>query len=139
MLVVAKAEQIFIRGFDCDHGTDFASYVDGIPVNMVSHAHGQGYADLHFVIPETIEEMDVYKGPYYAKFGDLETTGAADFKTYNILNQNEIKLEYGQFDTYRIMAMINLLNDKTHLFSKLKREPICGNRIPVYKWVFCQS
>jgi len=115
-----KAEQIFIRGFDCDHGTDFASYVDGIPVNMVSHAHGQGYSDLHFVIPETIEEMDVYKGSYYAKFGDLETTGAADFKTYNILNQNEIKLEYGQFDTYRVMAMINLLNDKTHLFSKLK-------------------
>jgi len=115
-----KAEQIFLRGFDCDHGTDFASYVDGIPVNMVSHAHGQGYADLHFVIPETVEEMDVYKGPYYAKFGDLETSGAADFKTYNILNQNEIKLEYGQFDTYRVMAMINLLNDSTHLFSKLK-------------------
>jgi hypothetical protein len=53
-----KAEQIFLRGFDIDHGTDIAISVDGMPVNMVSHAHGQGYADLHFVIPETVEKID---------------------------------------------------------------------------------
>jgi outer membrane cobalamin receptor len=57
-----KAEQIFLRGFDIDHGTDIAISVDGMPVNMVSHAHGQGYADLHFVIPETVEKIDFGKG-----------------------------------------------------------------------------
>lgn len=61
-----KAEQIFLRGFDCDHGTDVAISVDGMPVNMVSHGHGQGYADLHFLIPETVEGMEVAKGPYAA-------------------------------------------------------------------------
>ncbi|MDQ3072026.1 MAG: TonB-dependent receptor, partial [Bacteroidota bacterium] len=64
-----KAEQIFLRGFDVDHGTDFAISVDGIPVNMVSHAHGQGYADLHFLIPETVGELNVYKGSYSARYG----------------------------------------------------------------------
>ncbi len=58
-----KAEQIFLRGFDVDHGTDVAISVDGMPGNMVSHAHGQGYADMHFVIPETIEAIDFGKGP----------------------------------------------------------------------------
>lgn len=58
-----KAEQLFLRGFDVDHGTDVAINVDGIPVNMASHAHGQGYSDLHFVIPETIEDIDFGKRP----------------------------------------------------------------------------
>ncbi|MDR2470023.1 MAG: TonB-dependent receptor, partial [Tannerella sp.] len=65
-----KAEQIFLRGFDCDHGTDVRLSVDGLPVNMVSHAHGQGYSDLHFVIPETVENIDFGKGAYYADKGD---------------------------------------------------------------------
>lgn len=59
-----KAEQIFLRGFDIDHGTDIGITVDGMPVNMVSHAHGQGYADLHFLIPETIEGIAFDKGSY---------------------------------------------------------------------------
>jgi outer membrane receptor for Fe3+-dicitrate len=114
-----KAEQIFLRGFDCDHGTDFASFVDGIPVNMISHAHGQGYADMHFLTPETVSELDVYKGPYFAKFGDLATSGAGDFKTYNYLTKNVLKIEGGQFNTFRGMLMLNLLKDK-HLLSKYK-------------------
>jgi outer membrane cobalamin receptor len=61
-----KAEQIYLRGFDCDHGTDVSINVDGMPVNMVTHAHGQGYADLHFLISETVDEMEVNKGPYFA-------------------------------------------------------------------------
>lgn len=64
-----KAEQIFIRGFDCDHGTDISLNVDGMPINMVSHAHGQGYADAHFIIPETIETVDFKKGTYNAEKG----------------------------------------------------------------------
>ena len=63
-----KSDQYFIRGFDADHGTDIAIYADGIPVNMPSHGHGQGYADTHFLIPETIESIDVHKGPYSARF-----------------------------------------------------------------------
>ena len=62
-----KAEQIFLRGFDADHGTDVTITVDGMPVNMVSHAHGQGYADLHFLIPETVQGYDFGKGPILLK------------------------------------------------------------------------
>jgi outer membrane cobalamin receptor len=71
-----KADQILFRGFDSDHGTDFQVSVDGIPVNMVSHAHGQGYADLHWLIPETIDRVEVYKGSYYPHLGDFATSGA---------------------------------------------------------------
>ncbi|MFY0255516.1 TonB-dependent receptor [Chitinophaga sp. 30R24] len=107
-----KAEQIFLRGFDCDHGTDISLQVDGMPVNMVSHAHGQGFADSHFIIPETIEAVNFKKGPYYAEKGDFATTGYVDFHTRNMLPQNEIKLEGGMFNTYRALGMFNLLSKK---------------------------
>jgi hypothetical protein len=76
-----KAEQIFLRGFDADHGTDVAVSVDGTPVNLVSHAHGQGYADLHFLIPEVVDAVEVRKGPYDAADGDLATAGAVRLRT----------------------------------------------------------
>ncbi|HZG01695.1 MAG TPA: TonB-dependent receptor, partial [Chitinophagales bacterium] len=114
-----KAEQIFLRGFDNDHGTDFYISIDGMPVNMVSHAHGQGYADFHFVIPETVDKLKVYKGPYTARFGDFSTSGTGEFSTKNSIDQSTVKAEVGMFDTYRGVAMINLL-DKRHLFSKQK-------------------
>jgi hypothetical protein len=104
-----KAEQIFLRGFDIDHGTDIRVTVDGMPVNMVSHAHGQGYADLHFVIPETIEKVDFDKGPYYAAQGDFTTAGYADFKTRNGLDRSMLKLETGRFATQRAVGMVDLL------------------------------
>lgn len=107
-----KAEQIFLRGFDLDHGTDIDITVDGMAVNMVSHAHGQGYADLHFVIPELIENVQFKKGPYHAEKGNFATTGHVDFRTKNMLNQNMLKLEAGMFDTYRGVGMVNLLNKK---------------------------
>ncbi|NML65049.1 TonB-dependent receptor [Hymenobacter sp. RP-2-7] len=112
-----KAEQIFIRGFDADHGTDFAVSLDGLPVNMVSHAHGQGYADFHFVIPETVEQLKIYKGPYTARFGDFATAGAGEFLTKNSLDHSQVKLEVGRFNTYRALAMVDLLGTH-HLFSK---------------------
>lgn len=104
-----KAEQIFLRGFDIDHGTDIAIDVDGMPVNMVSHAHGQGYADLHFLIPEMIERVSFQKGPYQAETGNLATAGSVSFQTKRALDRNFVKLEAGQFDTYRAVAGINLL------------------------------
>ncbi len=113
-----KAEQIFLRGFDCDHGTDFAVSIDGLPVNMVSHAHGQGYADFHFVIPETVEQLKVYKGPYTARFGDFATSGAGEFLTKTRLDHSQAKVEVGQFNTYRGLLMLDLLPQDKHLFSK---------------------
>lgn len=101
-----KAEQIFLRGFDADHGTDINISVDGAPVNMVSHGHGQGYADLHFIIPETIEEVQVVKGPYFARYGDLTTAGAVTFVTADSLPESLVKLEGGLFETYRAVALL---------------------------------
>lgn len=105
-----KAEQIFLRGFDIDHGTDIAINVDGMPVNMVSHAHGQGYADLHFLIPETIDKIDFGKGPYYAAQGNFNTAGYVNFKTKNSLDNNQVGFEVGDFNTLRSFAAINLLD-----------------------------
>jgi outer membrane cobalamin receptor len=104
-----KAEQIFLRGFDLDHGTDINISVDGMPVNMVSHAHGQGYADLHFVIPELIDEVNFNKGPYFADKGNFTTAGFVEFKTKDYLENNFAKVEGGQFNTFRGIAGINLL------------------------------
>ena len=73
-----KANQYFLRGFDADHGTDLALSIDGIPINMVSHAHGQGFADTNFIIPEVVERVEITKGPYFANQGDFATAGAVN-------------------------------------------------------------
>jgi hypothetical protein len=73
-----KANQYFLRGFNLDHGTDFATSLGGMPVNMPSHAHGQGYSDLNFLIPELVDRIEYRKGPYFAKGGDFSAAGAAD-------------------------------------------------------------
>lgn len=105
-----KAEQIFLRGFDNDHGTDISLQVDGMPINMVSHAHGQGYSDSHFIIPETIGNTTFKKGSADAEKGNLVTSGFAAFHTLNALEQNVVKVEAGQFNTYRALGMVNLLS-----------------------------
>ena len=104
-----KAEQIFLRGFDLDHGTDINISVDGMPVNMVSHAHGQGYADLHFVIPELIEKVNFNKGPNFSDKGNFTTAGFVEFKTKDYLDNNFVKAEGGQFNTFRAITGVNLL------------------------------
>jgi len=104
-----KAEQIFLRGFDIDHGTDIAINVDGMPVNMVSHAHGQGYADLHFLIPETVDKIDFGKGTYYASKGDFATAGYVDFGTKQKLDFSSIAVEVGLFNTFRTVGLFDLL------------------------------
>ena len=106
-----KAEQIFLRGFDIDHGTDIALSVDGMPVNMVSHAHGQGYSDLHFVIPETVNKIDFGKGGYYAQEGDFNTAGYVNFKTKDYLKESEISFSAGQFNSLRTVGLFNLLEN----------------------------
>ena len=104
-----KAEQIFLRGFDNDHGTDIQISVDGLPVNMVSHAHGQGYADSHFIIPETVNNIDFGAGPYYTQHGNLNTSGYVAFSTFNNIPQSRIQLEAGRYNTFRALAMIDLI------------------------------
>lgn len=105
-----KAEQIFLRGYDLDHGTDIHITADGLPVNMVSHAHGQGYADLHFVIPETVEKIVFDKGPYAAHAGNMATAGHVEFRTKEFLDNHSIKLEAGRFNSWRALAMLKLFN-----------------------------
>jgi TonB family protein len=85
-----KANQYFLRGFDADHGTDIALSIDGIPINMVSHAHGQGYADSNFVIPEIVERVEVTKGPYFAELGDFSTAGSVNLVTRNDFEHSSI-------------------------------------------------
>ena len=106
-----KAEQIFLRGFDIDHGTDVALSVDGMPVNMVSHAHGQGYADLHFVIPETIDNINFGKGPYYADKGDFNTAGYVDLSLKKSIDKSMVSYEKGQFNTNRFVGLFNVLEN----------------------------
>ncbi len=109
-----KAEQIFLRGFDIDHGTDINLQLDGMPVNMVSHAHGQGYSDLHFIIPELVEEIQYSKGPYDATIGNFATAGAIQFKTKDHLHGSSISQEAGQFNTFRTVAQLNLVDQGQH-------------------------
>ncbi len=80
-----KANQYFLRGYNLDHGSDFAISVDGLPVNMPTHGHGQGYADLNFLIPELVERVDFEKGPFYPEVGDFSGAGAAQFRLFDEL------------------------------------------------------
>jgi len=117
-----KAEQIYVRGFDADHGTDINLSVDGVPVNMVSHGHGQGYADLHFVIPEVVKGLEVYKGPYFAQLGDLATAGSVRLQTRESLDRNVVSLEGGKFGTYRTLAMLQLPLESASISSYIAGE-----------------
>jgi len=100
-----KADEILFRGFDSDHGTDFAVFVDGIPVNMVTHAHGQGYADLHWLIPETIERVEIYKGPYFVHLGDFATSGAMNIITKKRDKHSTLTLSGGSYSTQRYVGI----------------------------------
>jgi hypothetical protein len=107
-----KADQYFLRGFDADHGTDVAFFIDNMPINLRTHGHGQGYTDLNFIIPETIEGIDVVKGTYHAEFGDFDTAGAVRFKTREVLKENVVQGVGGQFDTQRYLLMLSPTKDK---------------------------
>jgi hypothetical protein len=109
-----KAEQIFMRGFDADHGTDVGLYVDGLPVNMVTHGHGQGYADLHFIIPEIVDGMNVFKGPYFSRFGNFGTAGSVEFTTTDHPDHNLVKLEGGMFNTARATTVLKIPTSGKH-------------------------
>jgi len=92
-----KANQYFLRGFNLDHGTDIAISLDGLPLNLPSHAHGEGYADMNTVIPEFVQRTDFQKGPYYADVGNYGSAGSADLVFFKILPQNFFQAEGGMY------------------------------------------
>lgn len=100
-----KANQYFLRGYNLDHGTDFATYVAGMPINMPSHAHGQGYTDLNFLIPELISRVDYSKGPYFAENGDFGSAGSARISYAENLKQYQEQLTLGQYDFQRALVL----------------------------------
>jgi outer membrane receptor protein involved in Fe transport len=111
-----KAEQYIIRGFDADHGTDLAIFVDGVPANLRSHAHGQGYADLHFLIPETVRAVDVLKGPYFPEYGDFDTAGVVKFVTKDFVEENTLEIGGGSFNTQRYLLLLSPTRDALKTF-----------------------
>lgn len=99
-----KANQYFLRGFNLDHGTDFAITVDGMPVNLRTHGHGQGYADLSFLIPELVSRIEYRKGPYRAVDGDFASAGAADIALVDAPDSSFGSLSAGRFGFHRGVA-----------------------------------
>ncbi|HEV6964809.1 TonB-dependent receptor [Roseateles sp.] len=99
-----KANQYFLRGFNLDHGTDFATTVNGLPVNMPSHGHGQGYSDLNFLIPELVDRIEYRKGPYFARNGDFSAAGSADIAYRHTLDENFAALTLGQRQFQRFVG-----------------------------------
>src|SRR5262252_5214859 len=102
-----KAENYLVRGFDADHGTDIAVFMDNMPVNLRSHAHGQGYSDLHFLIPETLKQVDVLKGPYWVEYGDFATAGIINFVTLDTVPENLTLAAGGNWGTQRYLTLVS--------------------------------
>ena len=99
-----KANQYFLRGFNLDHGTDFSTWVAGMPVNLPTHGHGHGYTDLNFLIPELIERVEYRKGPYFASGGDFSSAGSADLRLRTSLDAGFTQLTVGSFGYRRLLG-----------------------------------
>lgn len=113
-----KANQYFLRGFNLDHGTDFLTQIDGVPINQLSHSHGQGWTDTNFLIPELIETLDYKKGSNYAENGDFSSTGSANIHYFKSLPETLIKFTGGSFDYYRgLVAGSHKLGDGNILYA----------------------
>lgn len=99
-----KANQYFLRGFNLDHGSDFTTYIDGVPMNFRTHGHGQGYLDLNGLIPEIIGREDFRKGPYKADGGDFALAGAAYMRTIDRFDRPWASAEWGSFGGRKLAA-----------------------------------
>lgn len=115
-----KANQYFLRGFNLDHGTDFRTTIDKMPVNMPTHGHGQGYTDINFIIPELIDSISYKKGPYYAEVGDFSGAGAAEFVTMSELKQGLSHLTIGQNQYQRLLIADSLALDNGSMIMALE-------------------
>ena len=99
-----KANQYFLRGFNLDHGTDFSAFANGVPINMRTHGHGQGYLDLNFLITELVATTSYRKGPYSALVGDFSSAGSVNFDFYDRLDESIVSVTVGEFDFYRALV-----------------------------------
>lgn len=106
-----KANQYFLRGFNLDHGTDFNTRVEGMPVNMRTHGHGQGYTDLNFLIPELLGEIRYAKGAYYPEVADFSGAGAAQLMLADQLAYNQVGVTLGEYGYQRLVATQALTTD----------------------------
>jgi outer membrane receptor protein involved in Fe transport len=102
-----KANQYYLRGFNLDHGFDFAQTIAGVPVNMPTHAHAQGYADANFLIPELVSGVQYRKGPYYADNGDFSSAGSANINYFNVLARPIVSISGGSFDYGRLFGAVS--------------------------------
>jgi len=117
-----KANQYYLRGFNLDHGTDFASTVAGMPVNMPTHAHGHGYSDLNFLIPELVSSVQYSKGPYFADQGDFATAGSANINYMNVLERPLVRLGGGDEGFGRALVAASPVVGRGHLLTAVEIE-----------------
>ncbi len=117
-----KANQYFLRGFNLDHGTDLATDFEGMPINMPSHAHGQGYTDLNFIIPELVSEVAYKKGNYYAEVGDFGSAGAFSIRYFDALPSSFLKIEGGEVGYERAVFAMSPNVGPGHLLFALELE-----------------
>ncbi|XOV82625.1 MAG: TonB-dependent receptor [bacterium] len=115
-----KANQYYLRGMNLDHGTDFSAYFEGMPINMRAHAHGQGYLDLNFLIPEIISTVSYAKGPYNADRGDFSTAGTTSMSIYDTLDRPFIEATYGSDDYHRLVSAGSMDLADGHLLAALE-------------------
>lgn len=121
-----KANQYFLRGFNLDHGTDFSTYIDGMPINMRTHGHGQGYTDLNFIIPEFINNIHYKKGTYYATLGDFSSAGSAEFTLKNNFDKPTLSATMGENNFQRLFAGTQIDFANGHLLSGVELEKYDG-------------
>ena len=124
-----KANQYFLRGFSLDHGTDFAGFVDDVPYNLPTNAHGQGYLDLNSVIPELVGVVDFHKGPYYADVGDFSSAGSASIHLLDRMPYGIVKVETGMYDWERVVVG-QFRKGWTGLLALRRRGQLLRRRLP---------
>ena len=111
-----KANQYYLRGYNLDHGTDLAIFVDDMPINLPTHAHGQGYADLNWLMPETVNSLDIRKGPYFADVGDFANAGTLAINLRDSVDRNIVEATTGSFGYERLFTMGSTKLDGGSLF-----------------------
>ena len=117
-----KANQYYLRGFNLDHGTDFATTLAGMPVNLPTHGHGQGYSDLNFLIPELVSGVQFSKGPYFADQGDFATAGSANINYVNALDRPIVRVGGGDQGFSRALVAASPRVGRGHLLAALEVE-----------------
>jgi TonB-dependent Receptor Plug Domain len=100
-----KANQYYLRGWNLDQGTDFATFVDDVPINLPSNVHGQGYTDLNGLIPETVNGVEIRKGPYFADVGDFENAGNVHISFRDSVEKNIEQVTVGSFGYDRVLLL----------------------------------